>query len=175
MRRLLDGLYHVALYAAGALVALMCLLISAQVFLNAATRFLPVGLPPSIPSYAEISGFMLAAASFFALGPTLKASQHIHITLLTRHLAGRYARLQHVVIFAIGLGFVLYALYFVGALVYESWEFGDKSYGSVKIDLWIPQLMMLLGLAVLAIAMADELFDAIMNLMRGEKGHASDG
>ncbi len=170
MRKFLNGLYSVSLYASGALIVLICLLVSAQVFLNVATRFLPFDLPPSIPSYAEISGFMLAAASFCALGPTLKSGQHIQITLLTQHLAEKFAPIQKIAVYVIGFGFALYALYFVSGLVFESWEFGDKSFGSVKIDLWIPQSAMVLGLGVLAIALADELIGAIAQLFQNVDG-----
>ena len=45
----------------------------------------------------------------------------------------------------------------------ESHEFGDKSSGMVSVPLWIPQIPVALGLAILSIALADEL----VALLRG--------
>lgn len=77
MRRVLDTLYR----AAGGLAALFILaivvLVFAQVGLNLADKITVgltgKGLGVTIPSYADFTGFFLAAASFLALAYTLRA------------------------------------------------------------------------------------------------------
>ena len=62
MGRLLDRLYWAAAIMSAMFIVLICILISAQVFLNILGRFAPGVLPSTIPSYADFSGFMPAAA-----------------------------------------------------------------------------------------------------------------
>ena len=57
----------------------------------------------------------------------------------------------------------LYFTWYCVGLVRESIQFGDVSPGIVPVPLWIPQSAMALGLAVLAIALLDEL----VSLLRG--------
>lgn len=167
LRRAINLIYGIALYTAGVLICLICLLVTAQVALNAATRFLPLDLPPSIPSYAEIAGFMLAGATFLALGPTLKAGGHVRITLFTQRISENTANFFSIAVLLVGSVFTAFAFVFAGYLVFESIEFGDKSYGSVKISLWIPQLTMFIGLGIMLLAFMDDLVVALVAQFKG--------
>ena len=167
LRRVINLIYGIALYTAGILICLICLLVTAQVALNAATRFLPLDLPPSIPSYAEIAGFMLAGTTFLALGPTLKAGGHVRITLFTHKITESAAEYLSIGVLIVGSIFTAFAFVFAGYLVFESFEFGDKSYGSVKISLWIPQLTMFVGLGIMLLAFLDDLVVALLAQFKG--------
>lgn len=95
MRRVLDTLYR----AAGGLAALFILaivvLVFAQVGLNLADKITVgltgKGLGVTIPSYADFTGFFLAAASFLALAYTLRAGGHIRVSLVTQALGSAAA------------------------------------------------------------------------------------
>lgn len=161
MRRTLDFIYR----AAGGLAALFILaivvLVFAQVCLNLADKIAAAltgrGLGLTIPSYADFTGFFLAAASFLALAHTLRAGGHIRVTLLTGRLAAPRRRLAEIAVTAAALAMTAHATWYVAGLVHESYAFGDRSSGMVSVPLWLPQLPVLAGLAILALALADEL------------------
>lgn len=155
MRRFLDHIYLAAGVAAAACTALMALLILAQIV----GRWF--GLV--IPSTEDFSGFLLAAASFLALAYTLRSGGHIRVTLVIGRLGPRCRRLVEGVILLLALLLVGFSAWSAGALVWESWQFGELSQGYIPVPLWLPQLPMAVGLAVLAIALLDEL----VTLLRG--------
>ncbi len=97
MRKFLDSLYLASGWAAACFIGAICTLVVAQVGLNLIDRVAglvtgtAIGL--TIPSYADFTGFFLAAASFLALAHTLRQGGHIRVTLVISHLPGRVARL----------------------------------------------------------------------------------
>ncbi len=155
MRRFLDRLYGVAAAIAGLCIIGICLLVSAQILLNIAARLLGPGHSLTIPSYADFAGFMLAAATFLALGPTLRAGGHIRVTLLTRRLPPRVALWLEVVVLGVAAGVVACLLRYVVQLIGESWRYNDLSPGIIPIPLWIPQSIMAVGLLIFLIALID--------------------
>ncbi len=167
LRRLLDGLYAVAGWTAALFIVAIAALVAAQVSLNLADKVLGgLGLPRlgvTIPSYADFTGFFLAAASFLALAATLRAGGHIRVTLLTSRLGGALGRVVEAFAVALAAAATLYFTWFTGLLVLESHTYGDMSSGMVAAPIWIPQSAMLVGLAVLGVALLDDLW----SLLRG--------
>ena len=161
MRAGLDFIYR----AGGALAALfivaIVVLVAAQVMLNLADKIsiavLGTALGLTIPSYADFTGFFLAAASFLALAYTLRMGGHIRVTLVTGRLAPRMRRFLEILVVAIALIMVSYASWYMILLVLESHEFGDRSSGMVSVPLWIVQCPVALGLSILTLALLDEL------------------
>ena len=167
MRRMLDGLYALSGWAAALSVVAIAALVAAQVSLNLADKVLGgLGLPRlgvTIPSYADFTGFFLAAASFLALAATFRAGGHIRVTLLTARLKGAAGRVVEVFAVTLAAAATLYFTWFTALLVLESRAYGDMSSGMVAVPIWIPQSAMLAGLAVLSVALIDEL----AGLLRG--------
>ncbi len=161
MRRFLDTLYNLA----GAIAALsilgICLVVSGQVLLNILARIGGPGWSYTIPSYADFSGFFLATATFMALAYTLRAGGHIRVNLLVGHLPARPRWLLELLTLALGAVMAGYATYYTASLLGESYRYGDMSPGIVAIPLWIPQLGMVAGLGLLALAFADTFFEAL--------------
>ncbi len=155
MRLLLDRLYGTAAALAGLSILGICLLVSAQILLNIAARLLGPGHSLTIPSYADFAGFMLSAATFLALGPTLRAGGHIRVTLLTRRLRGRAALGLELFVLALTAALIAFVLRYVVQLIEESWRYNDLSPGIIPIPLWIPQCLMAAGLVILLIALID--------------------
>jgi TRAP-type C4-dicarboxylate transport system permease small subunit len=148
MRRLLDALYD----GAAALAALFMVLLLVMVLLSVASRQLGFNVP-GIDAYA---GYMMAAAGFLALAQTLKKGEHIRVTLLIASLKGGAKRGFEVwALFAASLLALLFAYYSV-RLAWQSYTFHDISTGNDATPLWLPQLSMALGTAVLAVAFIDE-------------------
>jgi len=149
MRRALDGLYDgcaalAALFMVGLLVMVMLSILGRQLHFNV----------PGIDAYA---GYMMAGAGFLALAHTLKRGEHIRVTLLIGRLTGGAQRgMELWSLFAASLLALLSAFY-SGRLAWQSYAFHDISTSNDATPLWIPQLPMALGTAILAIAFVDEL------------------
>ncbi len=161
MRRICNGIYTLGGWVAALCIAAICLLVFIQVLCNLIDRIASlttgsaIGL--TIPSYADFTGFLLAASSFLALAYTFRAGSHIRVSLVTAQIPEKY---RHVVEFwclgiaaAITAYFTRYAL----LLMLESLEYNDLSSGMIAVPLWIPQLFMVIGLAVLCLALVDDL------------------
>jgi TRAP-type C4-dicarboxylate transport system permease small subunit len=97
-----------------------------------------------------------------ALPATLRAGGHVRVTLLTGLLgegvAGRGLRL---VVLAAALALCSFAAWHSGVQAFDSWQFASVSFGMVRVPLWLPQGVMTAGLALFALALADELVVAL--------------
>lgn len=167
MRTALDWLYR----ASGAVAAFFLVAICVVVLLQVGANLIDVlfkafggeAIGLVIPSYAEFAGFFLAAASFLALAHTLRAGGHIRVELVLQRFGHRARHVAELWCVAFSAAVSLYFTWYSTGLVLESIEFGDVSPGIIPIRLWIPQAAMALGLAVLSIALVDEL----VSLLRG--------
>lgn len=149
MRRLLDTLYD----AAAALAALCMVGLLGMVLLSIVSRQLHFHVPGT-DAYA---GYLMAGAGFLALAHTLKRGEHIRVTLLLNHLQGRARRALEIWALAAASALALLFAFYSGRLVWQSRLFNDISTGNDATPLWLPQLAMAAGTAVLAIAFVDEL------------------
>jgi TRAP-type C4-dicarboxylate transport system permease small subunit len=102
------------------------------------------------------AGYFMAAAGFLALAHTLKRGEHIRVTLLLSALpAGPRRALE---LFALACAVLLAGVlaFYAGRLAWNSHVFNDVSTGNDATPLWIPQLGMAVGTAILWIAFIDE-------------------
>lgn len=162
MRRILDRTYLAAGWVAAFAILAIAILVSAQVLLNFGTRVFGLPLPSTIPSYADFSGFMLAAATFLAMPYTFRSGGHIKVSLITSRLPEKAQLWLEILVLAIAASLVGFACYFIVALILESWHFNDQSNGIIPIPLWIPQCFMGLGMGLLFIAVIDSLVQTAM-------------
>lgn len=161
MRRFLDGLYLGLGWVAAFTILAIAVLISAQIVLNLATRVLGLPLPSTIPSYADFSGFMLAAATFLSMPYTLRSGGHIRVSLVTARLAPKPRLLTEIAALTLAAGLVGFAGWYLALLTRQSWRYGDLSPGVVAIPLWIPQAVVAFGMGVLFVALLDSLIQTI--------------
>ena len=107
-----------------------------------------------IDSYA---GYCMAAASFLALAGTLVNGDHIRVTLVISRFAGRPRRALEIFCLALAVmvsgAFAFYSI----KMAWWSYKFNDISTANDATPLWIPQIGMALGTAVLCIAFIEEL------------------
>ena len=110
-----------------------------------------------IPGLDAYAGYCIAAALFLALPQTLQRGEHIRVTLLLNALHAKPKR--GLELWTLVAGVLLSGLFafYAAKLAWQSNEFNDVSTGNDATPLWIPQLSMALGAAVLLIAMLDEL------------------
>jgi TRAP-type mannitol/chloroaromatic compound transport system permease small subunit len=155
MRKFLDGVYLTSGLLAALAVLLICGVVSLQVVFNIITRLRIFDVNLTIPSYADISGYLLAAASFLALPYALIKGGHIRVTLLLSAIGGRARFLADLlsltVCFLVSGG----AAYYMALANRESFTYGDQSPGILAIPIWLVQLPLTIGLALLTLAFAD--------------------
>ncbi|MEZ5612230.1 MAG: TRAP transporter small permease [Rhodocyclaceae bacterium] len=149
MRQFLDFLYRFA----GALAALgmvgTLLMVSAGIFSR------PLGI--YLRGTDDYAGYCMAACGFLALAYTFKHGEHIRVTLLLERVPAGLRRLLEWVSLAVASGVVALLGWYSLRLVLQSYEFGDVSQGVDATPLWIPQIAMAVGTAVLLIALLDDL------------------
>ena len=148
MRKALDFLYD----AAGYLAAFFMVGILAMVLASVLGRMFGFNLRGS-DAYA---GYAMAAASFLALAHTLKRGEHIRVNLLLDRFDGRLRRPLELWCHAAGTFFCGALAFYSARLVWQSRTFNDISQGNDATPLWIPQVAMAVGAAVLFVAMVDE-------------------
>ncbi|RME14130.1 MAG: TRAP transporter small permease [Alphaproteobacteria bacterium] len=161
LRKILDRLYLLSGGIAALAILFICLVVSAQVGLNILARIGGAKWSYTIPSYADFAGFALATASFMALAYTLRAGAHIRVNLVITRLSDRVQWVLEMAALALAGAMSGFATWFTIGLLRESYHYGDKSSGIVAIPLWIPQLSMVAGLAILTIAFIDSLVETM--------------
>lgn len=101
---------------------------------------------------SDLAGYVMAAATFFALAPTFRAGGHIYVSVIVGKLPPRPRRraslAAHALMFAAAAALAVY----MSRLAYFSFVFGEKSEGADALPLWIPQLPAALGSVVFAAA-----------------------
>ena len=157
LRRVLDGIYLFAGYAAGiflfAIFAIMMVMsVGRQFALN-------------IPAGDDFASWCMAAMAFLGLAHTFKRGEMIRVGLLLERLHGRTKQVAEIVALGISTVFVLYFTRHAAQMAYDSWRFNDMAQGVVALPLWIPQLGFVGGLAILSIALIDEM----VNVVRGNR------
>ncbi|MBE0453684.1 TRAP transporter small permease [Roseovarius autotrophicus] len=168
LRRTLDRIFGAGLgLAALALVAIAALVL-VQVTGRVIDRSLiamgrePVGI--AITSLSELGGFLFLGAAFLALAGSLRAGGHVRVTMLVGALPAPLARGVAVLALLGALGLCGFALYSAALQAWDSWSFNAVSFGMGRFPLWVPQAVMVAGLALFALALLDEL----LALLRGD-------
>lgn len=149
LRQALDALYEGAAWLA----ALCMVGLLAMVLLSIVSRQLHFHVPGT-DAYA---GYLMAASGFLALAHTLKRGEHIRVTLLLSMLKGAPHRALEVWALSAASLLALLSAFYSARLVWQSHAFNDISTANDATPLWIPQLGMAIGTAVLAVALIDEL------------------
>jgi len=149
MRRTLDALYDGAAWLAalcmvGLLVMVLLSIVSRQLHFH-------------VPGTDAYAGYLMAGAGFLALAHTLKKGEHIRVTLLLSALQGRARKVMEVWALFAASALATLSAFYGGRLAWQSHVFNDVSTGNDATPLWMPQLSMAIGAAILAIAFIDEL------------------
>lgn len=157
LRRILDTLYQ----GAGVLAALCLIAILVLIVLQMLARWTGEVFPGA-PEYA---GYAMAAASFLAFANALNRGAHIRVSILLQAVPKPARRWLEIWCFGVGAAVMWYFTYYAQRFVYWSWKFNEVSQGQDRTPLWIPQSAMLIGAAIMAIALTDHLIHV---LVKGE-------
>ena len=153
MRRLLGWLCDAAgVVAAGFLVVLFVLMVA----MSGGRQF---GL--NIPAGDDFAAWAMVAVAFLGLAHTYRRGEMIRVGFLIERFTGRARRALELFCLTVGLAFVAFFARHAFQLSFDSWRFDDMSQGTVAVPLWIPQIAMVIGLVLLALAMLDDLVRVI--------------
>jgi TRAP-type C4-dicarboxylate transport system permease small subunit len=171
VRRFLDRLYDGAGVAAGIAMAAICVLMLAQ----AAGR--EAGI--LIRGAEDIVAWLCAACAFLALGHTFRSGDLVRVGVFLDRLPERarwYAELGALGVTAL---FTAYMLWAVTRFVYDSYAFKEVAQGLIRVPIWIPQLSLVVGIAIFFVAVLDELATVLRRqkpaYQRAEEARAASG
>jgi len=153
MRRALRALYTLCGYLAGVALVLML----AMILLNIAGGVFGFFIQ-GLDAYA---GYLMAASIFLSLAYTLKAGEHIRVTLVIERLSGRARKAFELFCLAAATVITGYVAWFAVRMVWLSWLINDISQAQDQTPLWIPQTVMAFGAVILFIAFVEDLVDEI--------------
>ncbi|SER55800.1 TRAP-type C4-dicarboxylate transport system, small permease component [Faunimonas pinastri] len=105
----------------------------------------------------DLSGFCLVGLFFLGLAPAYCRADHIRVGLLVDRLTGRNRLVLEGIVLAATAIATGWATWWLGVTVSNSWQFGDVSEGLLPVQLWIPELAMLIGTAALFLAVLEDL------------------
>lgn len=154
MRKLLDGLYLGAGWAAGGFLVLIFLI---MMIMSVGRSF---GL--NIPSGDDFASWCMAAMAFLGLAHTFKRGEMIRVGFLLDVLPTFQRRIAEVLSLMVGVAFLGFFFWQAARFVVASYTLNDMSNGTIAVPMWIPQLGFLLGLGLLALAMLDELVRVVL-------------
>jgi len=155
VRSVLDRLY----LASGILAALFLISILSLIVIQMLARWTGEVFSGA-PDYA---GYCMAAASFFAFAHALNRGAHIRVSILLNAVGPKTRRVLETWCFAIASGLGWYFTYYATKATYWSWKFNDISQGQDATALWIPQMSMVLGSIIFAIALTDHLVHVLFS------------
>jgi TRAP-type C4-dicarboxylate transport system permease small subunit len=97
----------------------------------------------------EIAVYLLLACAFFGFAPTMHAGEHIRIDLLVRRLKpGARLAVELLAFICIGL-YAGVAAWGGCEMAAQSFEYGRKSLTLLSVPVWIPQLVVPIGMTML--------------------------
>jgi TRAP-type C4-dicarboxylate transport system permease small subunit len=153
MRKTLEWLYLGSGVLAGVFLTLIAVLSLAQI----------CGRLFSFAAYSfdDFAGFCMAASSFLGLAHTYRRNEHIRVALLIDRFSGGKRRVLETLCLAASAFLIGFFAWYATDMAWTSYEINDVSQGLVSVPLWLPQSGMALGLAIMSIALLDDLMTVL--------------
>ena len=171
MRRFLDRLYDGAGVAAAAAIAAICALMLAQAFGREAGIL--------IRGAEDIVSWLCAACAFLALAHTFRHGDLVRVGVFLDRLPERARWTAEVAALVLTALFTAYMLWAVTRFVYFSYAFNEVAQGLIRVPIWIPELSLVIGIAIFWIALIDELLTVLRkekpSYQRAEEARAAAG
>lgn len=166
MSALRERFYLASGYASGFCIALIMTIILAQI-IGRIFGFI-------IPSAEDVSGWALAAATFFGLAYTFHEGGHIRVTLVIQKWSPKARFIQELAVLIFGFGLACFMTFYCWHMVWESYIFEEVSHGYIPVPIWIPQIPVGLGTLALNIAILDDLIRVIRKQPPSYQQHEDD-
>jgi TRAP-type C4-dicarboxylate transport system permease small subunit len=148
LRRFLERLYRgCAALGALSLVAVFAIMI-------AETALRKMG--SYITGANDLIGWFCAASGFLALPWTFKTGELVRVGLFIDKVGGLRRRALELACLGGAAVFAGFAAWATGRYMWKGAKAGELTQGMIELPLWVPQLSLLIGLAVLCIAIVEE-------------------
>jgi TRAP-type C4-dicarboxylate transport system permease small subunit len=154
MRTFLDGIYT----GSGVLAGIFLILIAALSLAQICGRLLGF----DAYSFDDFAGFCMAASSFLGLAHTYRRNEQIRVAIVVDRLTGSKRKVMEALCLAASTFLVGYFAWYAADMVVTSYQINDVSQGLVAVPLWIPQSGMALGLAIMTLALFDDLLTLLV-------------
>lgn len=137
----------------GVLACLLLLVMVVVMFISIVLRLFGYLLPGT----EDIASFSMVGLAFLGLPSVYIAGIHIRVETVYSRLSNAKKRFINIFCVTLGILICLGMIYFSLSMVWDSYRFGDTSFGLLPIPLWIPQIVIPLGLTLLMLAFLDDL------------------
>jgi TRAP-type C4-dicarboxylate transport system permease small subunit len=104
----------------------------------------------------DLAGYALVGTAMLGLAPTYRMGEQIRVGLVLDRLSGNSRRFAELAALAAGTVIAGWVTWWVGKFVFDSWRFHEIGTGLISTPLWIPQSLMLIGVGVLFLALAED-------------------
>ena len=151
--RVLDRLYLLGAFIAGALLILLCSLVLYSILARLMGWF--------AGGASDFAGYVMATGTFMALAYTFRSGGHIRVTILSQRFVGAKRRIFEIWAHMVIAGIAIFLAYYMTRLTMDSYDFGERSEGADAILLWIPQTPVAIGSILFAISTVHVLFLAL--------------
>lgn len=105
----------------------------------------------------EYSAYFFVGVVLLGLAYTFKEDGHIKITLVTSVLGKQGQALLDILATVVALAATTFALYYAGAMVYDSWQLGMRADTISETPIYLSQLMIPIGLFMFDLQLAARL------------------
>ncbi len=156
----LDRLARLSGAAAAASLAAIAVIIAAQIVMRL--------MGQQIPAADDFAAWAMASAAFLALPYALRKGDHIRVTLLAHMLPQSWQHAIELLATATGSALAVWGAWHAVDFVLDSWQYNELAQGMLAVPLWIPQLSMAVGMALLALTMLERLLRVVMCLPLNE-------
>ncbi|QEM82738.1 TRAP transporter small permease [Halomonas binhaiensis] len=155
-------LYRLGGLGAAVSMVAICALITLQVLFRLLDAILVlvgssrIGL--EISGVSELAAFLLVGATFLGMAYTFTHHAHIRMSLIIRRLPRVLRVWSELFCLIVALLLNLLLCWSLWQLMLESLDFNDVSSGLLAIPLWIPQLVLFTGMALMSLALLEVLW-----------------
>lgn len=149
LRRGLDLLYLAGGIAGAVAIVTIGLLVLAQVTLRQLGMIIPGG--------DDLTAFSVAASAMLPLAYAFRSGAHIRVDLIIGRTRGGVRHGMEII--ALGFAAAMAALFAFASFdtMLDSWEFEEVAQGMLAVPIWIPQVALVAGTALFALALLDDL------------------
>src|SRR2546421_8196872 len=127
----------------------------------------------------DIVAWLCAACAFLALGHTFRHGDLVRVGVFLDRLPGRARWYAELLALGISTLFTAYMLWAVARFVYDSYAFSEVAQGLIRVPIWMPQMSLVIGIAIFLVALIDELVTVLHrqkpSYQRAEEARAAAG
>jgi TRAP-type C4-dicarboxylate transport system permease small subunit len=153
LRRGLDALYLAGGIAGAAAIVTIGALVLAQVVLRQGGMIIPGG--------DDLTAFSVAASAMLPLAYAFRHGAHIRVDLIVGRLSGAPRRGMEIAALAIAAAMACLFAYASFDTAWDSFAFEEVAQGMLAVPIWIPQIALVVGTALFALALLDDLVAAL--------------